>query len=260
MTAPSPKEALELKPCPFCNTAPAFGRMIEPDHVTIGCNNDGCLVQLCIVSDSERDAVKAWNTRATLQPSGERREAIARLLVEDDSDEADDECELCGGRGTVDAYTARTAGERGEGRDEIGCPACIKRGHSRIVREAIRSARDGGCFMRLTEAQERALETLDVFDKRRLLYDTVNQSIKDLNPDFPSLITMIDEKIETSIVNVLDSILGAEIASYYLNECRFMKDGGYIIEDGKKWPIRTVDDVRAYVTGRAALAQSVEKK
>ena len=80
MTSPSIKEALE--PCPFCNTAPAFGRMIEPDQVTIGCNNDGCLVQLCVVSDVESEAVKAWNTRATLQPSGEMREAIARITFE----------------------------------------------------------------------------------------------------------------------------------------------------------------------------------
>lgn len=85
MTAPSIKEALELKPCPFCGETPAFGRMIEPEHVTIGCNNDGCLVQLCVVSEIEQDAIAAWNTRATLSPlAGERREAIARLIEDVD--------------------------------------------------------------------------------------------------------------------------------------------------------------------------------
>ncbi len=81
MTAPSIKEALELKPCPFCGEHPRMNQGGEPEHVTIGCNNDGCLVQLCVVSETEHDAVAAWNTRATLSPpAGERREAIARAI------------------------------------------------------------------------------------------------------------------------------------------------------------------------------------
>jgi len=67
------------------------------------------------------------------------RSALSDLLIDDDSDKADDECELCGGRGTVDAYTARTEG-RQEGRDEIGCPACIERQHSRMARSAMLNA------------------------------------------------------------------------------------------------------------------------
>lgn len=114
--------------------------------------------------------------------------------------------------------------------------------------------------MKLTEAQERALEMLQTFDERKALYKAANAAIKATNPDFPSLINMIDPAIETSMLKVLDAVLGDEIASYYINEIQFMKDGGSITENGKTWRIKTVDDVRAYVVSRAALAQSVEKK
>mgnify|MGYP001243190598 CR=1 FL=1 len=67
--------------------------------------------------------------------------SLACLIVENDSEDADDECELCGGRGTVDAYTMRTTDSRMEGRDDIGCPACIERHHSRTVAAAIRAGR-----------------------------------------------------------------------------------------------------------------------
>lgn len=100
----------------------------------------------------------------------------------------------------------------------------------------------------MTEAQEKALETLQVFDERRLLYDLTNRAIKNLNPDFPQIITMIDAALETSMLKVLDAVLGDEIASYYVNEVPFMKGSAYIIEpNGVKWPIISVDDVRAYV-------------
>lgn len=100
----------------------------------------------------------------------------------------------------------------------------------------------------MTPAQESALEMLAIFDDRKILYDSVNKVIKNLNPDFPSLVNMIDVKIETSMLKVLDAVLGDEIASYYLNEVPFMKDGGHIIEtNGVKWLIKSLDDVRAYV-------------
>lgn len=100
----------------------------------------------------------------------------------------------------------------------------------------------------MTEAQEKALETLEIFDDRRALYDSVNKAIKQLNPDFPSILTMVDVKIETSLLEVLDAILGDGIASYYVNEVPFMKNEAYIIElDGVKWPIGSIDDVRRYV-------------
>lgn len=71
-------------------------------------------------------------------PAITEREALSALLVENDDEDQDDDCELCGGRGTVDAYTDRD--ESGNGRDEIGCPACTERAHSRTIRAAL----DGG--------------------------------------------------------------------------------------------------------------------
>lgn len=83
MTAPSIKEALELLPCPFCGKKPIVWNGGEPDHMTIGCNNEDCPVDICSVSIPGKEKIlDAWNTRATLQPSGERREAIARIIAE----------------------------------------------------------------------------------------------------------------------------------------------------------------------------------
>lgn len=113
--------------------------------------------------------------------------------------------------------------------------------------------------MSLTEIQERALETLEVFDARNALYKSANAAVKALNPDFPSFVNMIDPAIETAIVKVLDAVLGDEIASYYINEVQFMKGGGSITENGKTWSIKTVDDVRAYVTGRSTPPAGTER-
>lgn len=106
--------------------------------------------------------------------------------------------------------------------------------------------------MSLTTTQERALDFLRIFDERKALYDSANKAIETLNPDFPSLVNLIDPVLEASIVTMLDAVLGDEIASYYLYEAKHMTDGGLIIEaDGRSLTIRTVDDVRAYVTGRS---------
>lgn len=88
-----------------------------------------------------KEAATALSLRATTPgasstPSATMREALIRLLVENDGEEADDDCELCEGRGTVDAHTARDESD-GQGRDEIGCPACIERAHSRSARAAL---------------------------------------------------------------------------------------------------------------------------
>lgn len=78
--APSIKEVLELKPCPFCGgkgrvyqlqSAKELWR-VRYENCDVGPNP----------TFGAKDAVNAWNTRsavATLQPSGERREAIARI-------------------------------------------------------------------------------------------------------------------------------------------------------------------------------------
>ena len=61
--------------------------------------------------------------------------ALEGMLVENDSEEADDACELCDGCGEVSATTARSD------RDQIGCPACIERARSRSARAALTAYR-----------------------------------------------------------------------------------------------------------------------
>lgn len=96
--------------------------------------------------------------------------------------------------------------------------------------------------------REAALNLLRIMHQRRMQYDSVNAGIKRLQPDFPSLVTMIDIDIEREAVRLLDVVLGDEIASYFLYVIN-MKDGGSITElDGVEWPIKSVEDVEAYVT------------
>lgn len=59
------------------------------------------------------------------------REALASILIDKDGEEHDDDCELCDGTGEVSATTVRSD------RDQIGCPCCIERAHSRQVRAAL---------------------------------------------------------------------------------------------------------------------------
>lgn len=74
--ATSNKEALELLPCPFCC---GVAELLNggPENWFVRCTN--CK---CTTNDVQRDAaVQLWHRRAalaTLQPSGEGREAIAR--------------------------------------------------------------------------------------------------------------------------------------------------------------------------------------
>lgn len=80
MTAPSIKEALELKPCPFCGSQPSFES--SDTGCVIKCVDDGCwLNQAEVFEWSDDEAVRCWNTRATLsQPTADRREIVARVV------------------------------------------------------------------------------------------------------------------------------------------------------------------------------------
>jgi Lar family restriction alleviation protein len=74
MTSPSIKEALE--PCPFCGGE----AILLKDHKCLGYY---VTCKSCFVASATKTksvAIELWNTRATLQPSGEWREAIARIL------------------------------------------------------------------------------------------------------------------------------------------------------------------------------------
>lgn len=95
--APSIKEALELKPCPFCSKQPqsrwhgATGEDDDSGYWGIDC------CQAFSHGGSQEDAVEKWNTRATLSPSagelsgisGELRDSVAEAIRGDGSDLCD---------------------------------------------------------------------------------------------------------------------------------------------------------------------------
>lgn len=96
MTAPSIKEALELLPCPFCGGEAESDSQRHYRNISTGnleksaaiyCTSCNADMTWCYrdTPEIEREQVMSllieqWNTRATLQPSGERREAIARAV------------------------------------------------------------------------------------------------------------------------------------------------------------------------------------
>jgi hypothetical protein len=86
---------------------------------------------------------------------------------------------------------------------------------------------------------------------RDIKYKNINRTLADLQGDFHSVINPIDTAVERAIVATLDAVLGDQVASYFLYEVRMMKDGGRIIENGREWPIRNIDDVRSYVNRNA---------
>lgn len=95
--------------------------------------------------------------------------------------------------------------------------------------------------------KEQAISLLNTLDKRKKKYDKINKSIRELQGDFPTYAQDIDTEIEAGLVKLLDAILENEVASYYLHECQTMNGGGEIKENGKRYPIRNIDDVRKYV-------------
>ena len=85
MTAPSIKEALKLKPCPFCGCGDIkFNHPNKEMGWRGSINCPACLVTMpreC----GDQELIDCWNERAalaTLQPDGERREVIARILAD----------------------------------------------------------------------------------------------------------------------------------------------------------------------------------
>lgn len=111
MIAPSIKEALELKPCPFCggdaeSDCQRHYRNISTGNLeksaAIYCTKCSADMTWCYrdTPEIEREQVmllltEQWNTRATLsQPTADRREIVARLIrehVEYGYDRADDQ-------------------------------------------------------------------------------------------------------------------------------------------------------------------------
>lgn len=100
----------------------------------------------------------------------------------------------------------------------------------------------------LTKLQEAALSLMAVIVARDEVYKTVNAQLRSLGQDFAPRINLMDDDLWQPITDLLDTATGDSLPSYFLYEARGMKDGGATIEaDGTRWPIKTLDDVRAYL-------------
>lgn len=83
----TPKEALELKPCPFCggqaikDTSGEFRHhgINYPVH-RIRCDKSDCLAMPRVKNPIEGACIDAWNTRATASFEGDAVERVARII------------------------------------------------------------------------------------------------------------------------------------------------------------------------------------
>jgi hypothetical protein len=93
-----------------------------------------------------------------------------------------------------------------------------------------------------------AIATMSVIHDEMQRYREANRVLRSLDSDFPVTAKAASDAIFTSVGKLLDEILGDEIASYFLFEVPCMEGRGMIITpDEREWPIRSPDDVRAYV-------------
>ena len=100
--------------------------------------------------------------------------------------------------------------------------------------------------MELTAQQEAALALLEALHKRDKLYTEVNKTIRDLQKDFPGLLSVMDCELFDPVIALCDAVLGDQIASYYWFEC--IRSGSGCIQEGSKiWRINNLGDVRKFV-------------
>ena len=71
---------------------------------------------------------------------------------------------------------------------------------------------------KMTELQKQALALLNIIHKKQKIYSELNSKIRDLQGDFPTHIQSIDTEYFTGVVDLLDEILGDELADYLLWE------------------------------------------
>lgn len=95
--------------------------------------------------------------------------------------------------------------------------------------------------------KEKAIELIALIEKMDAEYRKINGAMALVQGDFHSNIEIMNHNIYSAVASLLDEILGDETASYYLFECLNMKGGGSVYEDGKKYPLRNIEDLRAYV-------------
>jgi len=104
-------------------------------------------------------------------------------------------------------------------------------------------------FMKTSnEILGKAIELVDTIELQEKQLREINKKLASIYGDFSPQMPLCAEKLQTQLVFLLDSILGEELASYYLYErplCGI--NGGRIIEtDGTEWPITTLDELKEY--------------
>ena len=102
---------------------------------------------------------------------------------------------------------------------------------------------------KLTPLQYKALDLLRTIEEREAKYDAVNDAARELNPDFPPFsATSMDDHIADGVMELLDGILGGEVASWYKYEC---PSGGTITVEGKRYDLSTIDGLTVYLESLA---------
>lgn len=92
-----------------------------------------------------------------------------------------------------------------------------------------------------------ALDLLELMRTKAEAYRSVNDQLRDLQGDHHSSVQPIDQDLETGLIKLIDQILDAEVAEYFLYEVPRMKGGGLIRDEGVDWPIQTIHNLRSYV-------------
>jgi hypothetical protein len=94
---------------------------------------------------------------------------------------------------------------------------------------------------------EAALNVLDVLTQRQAVYHKLSSHIEaEMDSDFGFHIPAIDGKLYEAVMELLNTILPFQVGAYYQREGQ-SGDGGWIEDNGVRYPIRTIDDVRAFV-------------
>lgn len=102
----------------------------------------------------------------------------------------------------------------------------------------------------MNKIKKEALALLKLLHAKQKKYEKLNDKIRNLIPEFTPYIQSIDDDYFTGVTKLLDDILGDELASYLLFETDGSDKYYYHLKDGKKFPIRNVDDIIKYMDYR----------
>jgi len=104
--------------------------------------------------------------------------------------------------------------------------------------------------MDMNKIQKEALALLRLLHAKQKKYSKLNDKIRDLIPEFTPYIQSIDDEYYAGAVGLIDKILGDELASYLLFETDGSDSYYYQLKEGKKFPIRSVNDIIKYMEYR----------